>query len=81
MPLLKNAVKSLAKSVLIPLRLTRAASATDAAIENEFFQSGMTTLTLSNEESLEESGLLMKGVNKTIIKEAKYKGVNFSARY
>ena len=74
-------MKPLAKSGLIPLRLARASSATDAAIQNKFFQSGMTTLTFSNEESLEESGLLMKGVNKTIIKEAKDKGVNFSACY
>ena len=40
-PLMKNALKSLAKIVLIPLELT-AASATDAAIQNKIFGSGMT---------------------------------------
>ena len=42
--LMKNVVKSLAKSVIIPLGLTAAASATDAAIEKIFFASGMRTL-------------------------------------
>ena len=85
---MKNILKSLAKSVLIPLGLTAAASATDAAIHKKMFGSGTcpsdlanrTTLTTSNEEmndimkivtSLEESGLLIKGVSKTIKNEAK----------
>ena len=33
-----------AKSVLIPLRLTAVASATNAAIQNKVYGSGMTTL-------------------------------------
>ena len=37
LPLMKNALKPLAKSVLIPL--TAAASATDAAIQKEIFRS------------------------------------------
>ena len=45
-----NVLKTLAKSVLIPLGLTAAASATDAAIHNKMFGSGMTTLIISNEE-------------------------------
>ena len=63
------------KAVLIPLGLTAAESATDAAIYKKMFGSGKTTLIISNEEmndimkivkSLEESGLLMKDVSKTI---------------
>ena len=65
LPLMKNVVKSLAKSVLIPLGFTASASATDAAIHKEMFGSGRprmlasrpsdlaphtTTLIISNEE-------------------------------
>ena len=42
-PLMKNVLKTLAKSVLIPLGLTAAASATDAAIQKKLFWSGMIT--------------------------------------
>ena len=42
--LIGNVLKSLAKSVLITLRLTVAASATDAAIHKKMFGSGNTTL-------------------------------------
>ena len=48
--LMKNVTKRLAKSVLIPLGLTAAASATDAAIHQQIFGSGTTTLIISNEE-------------------------------
>ena len=44
LPLIGNVLKPLAKSVLIPLVLTSAASATDAAIHKEIFESSMTTL-------------------------------------
>ena len=79
LPLIGNVRKPLAKSVLIPLELTAAASATDAAIHKNIFGSGMTTLKSSNEEmnimkivrSLKESGLSIKGVSKTIKNEAK----------
>ena len=69
MPLIGNVLKPLAKSLLIPLGLTAAASATDAAIHKKMFGSGTTTLITSNEEmndvmkivkSLEESFLLIK---------------------
>ena len=40
---MKNVLKPLAKSVLIPLGLTAAASATDAAIHKKMFESGVTT--------------------------------------
>ena len=36
---MKNVLKPLAKSVLIPLRLTAGASATDAAIHKKYFGS------------------------------------------
>ena len=71
LPLMKNILKQLAKSVLIPLRLTAAASATDTSVYKSMFGSGMTTLIISNEEmsdilkivkSLEESGLLTTGL-------------------
>ena len=50
LPLIGNVLKPLAKSVLIPLGLTAAASTTDAAIHNKMFGSGFTTLIISNEE-------------------------------
>ena len=70
---MKNVLTSLAKTVLIPLGLTAAASATDIAIQKNFFGSVMTTLIISNEKMkdileivkyLEESDLLNKGLNK-----------------
>ena len=39
---MKNKLKPLAKNLLIPLGLTAAASATDAAIHKKIFGSGMT---------------------------------------
>ena len=80
LPLTKNVLKTLAKSVLIPLGLTAATSATDAVIHKKMFGSSTTTLIISNEEmnnimkivkSLEESGLLKVGISKTIKNEAK----------
>ena len=78
MPLIGNVLKPLAKSILTAL--TAAALATDAAIHKKMFGSGTTTLIISNEEmndimkivkSLEDSGLLIKGVSQTIKNEAK----------
>ena len=80
MHLIGNVLKRLAKSVLIPLELTAAASATDAAIHEKMFGSGTKTLIASREEMndimkivkyLEESGLLRKGVGETILNETK----------
>ena len=80
MPLIGHVLKPLAKSVLISLGLTAAASATDAAIHKKMFGSRTTTLIISNEEmndimkivkSLEESDLLKKSVSKTIENKAK----------
>ena len=87
---MKNVLKPLAQSVLIPIGLTAAASATDAAIHKKIFAFGMTTLTISNEEmnnimkivkSLEESGLLIKRVNETIKNEAKGQNHGYVIRY
>ena len=56
---MKNVIKPLAKSVLIPLGLTAAASAADARIHKKILGSGnrrlssasqMTTLIISNDE-------------------------------
>ena len=93
MPLIRNALKPLAKIILIPVGLTTAA---DAAIRKKMFglgrhpsnlasplldlRSRTTTLIISNEEmnyimkihkSLEESGLLIKCISKTIKNKAK----------
>ena len=88
LPLMKNVLKQLPKSVLIPLRLTAAAAATDAAIQKKVSGTGcpsdlasrMTALITLNKEmndimkivkSLEESGLLIKGISETTKNEPK----------
>ena len=80
MPLIGNVLQPFAKIVLIPLGLTAAASATNAAIHKKMLGSSTTTLIFSNEEiidiigivkSLEQSGLLIKGVSETIKNKAK----------
>ena len=48
--LIGNVLKPLPKSVLIPLVLAAASSATDAAIRKKMFGSGNTTLIISNKE-------------------------------
>ena len=78
---MKNAIKPLAKSVLIPLGLTPAASAVDVGIKKKkSLGSVNTTLIVSNDElediikvvkSLEDSSLLLKGVIETIQNKAK----------
>ena len=80
--LIKNVTEPLAKSVLIPLGLTAAASAADAGIYKRILGSGHnnTALIISNDEiediikivkSLEDSGLLLKGVTETVQNEVK----------
>ena len=80
LPLMKNVLKPLAKSVLIQLGLTAAELVTYVAIHKKMFRSGNTTSIISNQEtndilkiikSLEESGLLIKGVSETIKHETK----------
>ena len=79
MRLIGNVLKPLVKAILIPLVLTAASSATNAAIHKRMFGSGFITI-ISNEEindimkivtSLEESELLIKCVSETIKNEAK----------
>ena len=81
LPLMKSVIQPLTKSVLVPLGLTTAASAADAGIYKKILGSGHnnTTLIISNDEmddilkivrSLEDSGVLLKGVNETIKNEA-----------
>ena len=47
--LIRNVLIPLTKSILIPLGLIAAVSATDAAIHKNMFGSGNTTLIISNE--------------------------------
>ena len=70
---MKNVLTSLAKNVLLPLRVTAVQSEKDAAIEMKIYGSGMTTLIILNKEMkdiiervkyLEESCLLNEGVKK-----------------
>ena len=80
LPLIKNVIKLLAKSVLIPLGLTAAASAADAGVHKKMLRSGNTTLIIPNNEvediikivkSLETSSLLLKGVTEAVQNEVK----------
>ena len=81
LPLIKNLTKSLAKTVLLPLGLTAAASAADAEMHKRMLRPGnTTTLIKSNDEmkdiikivtSLEGFGLLLKWVTETVQKEVK----------
>ena len=50
LPLMKNVLRQSAKNVLMPLGLTAAASAIDAAIQKKSLGLGMATLIMSNEE-------------------------------
>ena len=81
-PLMKVAMP-LAKNVLAPLGLSAAMSAIDGSTKKKMLGSGATTLIISNDEmddilkienrnsSLENSGVLLKGVSETIQHEAK----------
>ena len=75
MPLLKSAIKTLGM-----LGVTAAASTTHAAISKKILGSGTATLIISNDEmngilkivkSLEDSGILLKGVSETITNKTK----------
>ena len=80
LPLIKNVVTQLAKSVLIPLGVTAAAAA-DAEIHMKILGSGnTTTLIISNKDmedfikivkSLKVSGLLLQGVTESVENEVK----------
>ena len=68
---MKNVVRPLSKSVLIPQGLTAAASVTNTAVQKRIHGSGMNTLITSSKEmedlmkivkSIEESSLVIKGI-------------------
>ena len=78
-PLLKIAAP-LATKVLPILGLSAASSAIDAGIQKKIYGSGTTPLIISNKEmndvikivqALEDQGILIKGVTKTIKNETK----------
>ena len=79
LPLTKNMIKPLAKSVLISLGLTAVLSAADSGIHKKILGSENTTMLLiSNEEmndnikivkSLEDSGSLLKRVTEAVQNE------------
>ena len=80
LPLMKNVLTPLARSVLIPLGSTAAASATNADIQKKIYGSGTAALIISIEEmeditnidkSLEKSGLVIKRISETIKNKAK----------
>ena len=90
LPLMKNLMKPLAKSVLIPIGLSAASPAADSEIHKKILRSGTTTLIISNDEtediidivkSLEDSGLLLKGVSETIQNETKEQKVGFLSMF
>ena len=79
LPLMKNILKPLAKSILIPIEL-KVAAAADGGIHKIVLRSRTTALVISNEEtkdimelvkSLDNSGLLIKGITQTIKNETK----------
>ena len=70
-PLMKVALP-LAKNVLAPLGLTAAMSAIDDSIQNKIHGSGIKLIIQQEDiEALENSGILLKGVSKTIENETK----------
>ena len=77
-PLMKVALP-LAKNVLAPLGLTAAMSATDGGIQKKIHGAGVKLITEQEDmkdimkiiEALENSGILLKGVSKTIENETK----------
>ena len=79
LPLMKNIIKLLAKSVLISLGSTAVASAADVGIHKNILGSGTTTQIISDDKmvdimkiaKIENSVFLLKGVDETIQNEAK----------
>ena len=78
--LMKSVLTPLAKSVLLPSRLSAGMSAADAALQKKIYESGSKALIISNEKmeyivkvvkSLQQSGLLIKVISETIKNEVK----------
>ena len=87
LPLIKNVITPLDKSVLIPLELWAVASAADAGIHKKMLWSGNTTLIISDKDmgdlikivkSLEDWGLLLKGITELVQNEVGWKFVRKS---
>ena len=77
---MKSVLTPLDESVLMPIGLIAAMSATNAAIQKKICGSDTTTLIISNEgmkdimkivKSIEESGLLIKDISETVKNKAK----------
>ena len=75
---------------MLPLEVSAGTSAADSVIQKKIHELGTLIFTISNEEmeniikivkSLEESGLLIKGVNETIKNKTKNKKLDFSQCY
>ena len=86
LPLSKSVLTPLAKSVLLPLGSSSGMSAADAAIQKKIYGSDTTASITSDEEmndimkmikSIEESGLIIKGISETIKNEAKEQKIGF----
>ena len=84
---MKNVIKPLSKSVLIPLGLSAGSSAADARIHKKILGSVNLTLIISKNgvediikiiKSLEDSSLLLKGVTETVQNEVKEQKEDFS---
>ena len=83
-PFMKVALP-LAKNVLAPLGLTAAMSAIDGSIQKKIYGSGVKLIIEQEDmndiikiiEALENSGILLKGVTKTIENETKEQGAGF----
>ena len=90
LPLIRNVLIALAKSLLLPLALPAGSLATDPSIQKNFLGLETAALIISNEEmedimrivkSLEKSGLLMEGISETIKNEAKAQKYRFLRSY
>ena len=92
LPLIKNVIKPSAKKCFNSLGLTAAASPADAGVPKKILVSrhNTTTLIISNDEmndiikilkSLEDFGLFLKGVTKTVQSEAKEQKEDFLVCY
>ena len=86
LPLTKNVITPLAKSILIFLGLTTAAPAEDAGIHKKILGLGNITLIISNKDmedlikivkSLKDSGVLLKGITELVQNEVKYQKGGF----
>ena len=79
LPLMKNMPIPLTKSILLPLSVTAAASATNAAIQKKTYESGITfsvnisllDVTMKIVKSFEYTTLMIKVVSETVENEVK----------